>query len=150
VWEVVRDLQHAGVTVLLVTHSMEEAEQLWDRVAIIDRGRVRALDAPDALVRGTAAATVTSFVVDEAVDLQSLRGLAGVLTVERRGGRIVVSGADGAGLSAIEQLRRQQVTPTGLRVVDGDLESAYLDLITTPATPATETAQTPELTGAES
>jgi ABC-2 type transport system ATP-binding protein len=140
VWEVVRDLQDEGVTVLLVTHAMEEAQQLCDRVAIIQSGRVRALDAPDALVRGAAAATVTSFVVEEAVDLQSLRGLPGVLAVESRGGRVVVSGTDGASLAVLEQLRRQQVTPTGLRVVDGDLESAYLDL----------TEVTAELAGTES
>jgi ABC-2 type transport system ATP-binding protein len=139
VWEVVRDLQADGVTVLLVTHAMEEAQQLCDRVAIISAGRVQALDAPDALVRDAAAATVTSFAVDEAVDLRSLRGLAGVLAVETRAGRIVVSGADGAGLAVLEQLRRQQVTPIGLRVGDGNLESAYLDL----------TAETPELTGAQ-
>jgi ABC-2 type transport system ATP-binding protein len=140
VWEVVRDLQSDGVTVLLVTHSMEEAQQLCDRVAIICAGRVSALDAPDALVRDAAAATVTSFVVDDAVDLQSLRGLPGVLSVEARAGRILVSGADGAGLAVLEQLRRQQVTPLGLRVVDGDLEGAYLDL----------TAPTAELSGAQS
>ena len=133
VWDVVRDLQADGVTVLLVTHSMEEAQQLCDRVAIISAGRVQALDAPDALIRGAAAATVTSFEVDEAIDLQSLRSVEGVLAVDSRAGRISVSGADGAGLAVLEQLRRQQVTPIGLRVVDGDLESAYLDLTAQPA-----------------
>jgi ABC-2 type transport system ATP-binding protein len=138
VWQVVRDLQADGVTVLLVTHAMEEAKQLCDRVAIISSGRVRALDAPDALIRGAAAATVTSFVVDEAIDLESLRGLDGVFAVESRAGRVVVTGADGASLTVLEQLRRQHVTPTGLRVADGDLETAYLDL-TSPIAELTRT-----------
>jgi ABC-2 type transport system ATP-binding protein len=48
-WEIVRSLKRQGVTVLLTTHFMEEAEQLADRVAIVDRGRLVALDAPVAL-----------------------------------------------------------------------------------------------------
>jgi ABC-2 type transport system ATP-binding protein len=48
-WEIVRTLKRAGVTVLLTTHFMEEAEELADRVAIVDGGRLVALDAPAAL-----------------------------------------------------------------------------------------------------
>ena len=48
-WEIVRSLKRDGVTVLLTTHFMEEAEQLADRVAIVDGGRLVALDAPSAL-----------------------------------------------------------------------------------------------------
>jgi ABC-2 type transport system ATP-binding protein len=49
-WEIVRDIRAKGVTVLLVTHFMDEAEQLCDRVAVVDRGRLVALDRPTALV----------------------------------------------------------------------------------------------------
>ncbi len=49
-WRLIRDLRAQGRTVLLTTHYMEEAERLCDRVAIIDRGRLLALDAPAALV----------------------------------------------------------------------------------------------------
>ncbi|MCC7367824.1 MAG: ABC transporter ATP-binding protein [Chloroflexi bacterium] len=48
-WEIVRSLKRGGVTVLLTTHFMEEAEELADRVAIVDSGRLVALDAPSAL-----------------------------------------------------------------------------------------------------
>ncbi len=48
-WEIVRGLKRDGVTVLLTTHFMEEAEQLADRVAIVDGGRLVALDTPTAL-----------------------------------------------------------------------------------------------------
>jgi ABC-2 type transport system ATP-binding protein len=50
-WDVIRDLRNAGKTVLLSTHYMEEAEQLCDRVAIMDRGRVIALDRPETLIK---------------------------------------------------------------------------------------------------
>ena len=49
-WALIEDIRARGVTILLVTHFMEEAERLCDRVAVIDRGRVVALDSPDALI----------------------------------------------------------------------------------------------------
>lgn len=128
VWQIVRDLRADGVTVLLVTHSMEEAQELCDRIAIIDAGRVLALDTPDALIAGAAAATVTSFTADDAVDLESLRSLASVSAARADGGRVVVEGRDGAALDVLEALRRQGVDPLGLRVADGTLDTAYLQL----------------------
>jgi ABC-2 type transport system ATP-binding protein len=138
VWEVVRDLRADGVTVLLVTHSMEEAEQLCDRIAIVDRGRIRALDTPGGLIAGATAATVTSFAADEAVDLESLRELPSVSAVRTDAGRIVVEGRDGAALDVLDGLRRQRVTPSALRVVDGTLDTAYLQLTDTPLDAETE------------
>jgi ABC-2 type transport system ATP-binding protein len=49
-WELVEDLRDNGVTVVLVTHFMEEAERLADRLALIDEGRLVALDTPRGLV----------------------------------------------------------------------------------------------------
>ena len=131
VWQIVRDLRADGVTVLLVTHSMEEAQQLCDRIAIIDGGRIRALDTPDALIAGAAAATVTSFTVDEPLHLESLRELASVSAVRAESGRVVVEGRDGAALEVLDHLRRHEVAPGGLRVVDGTLDTAYLQLTET-------------------
>ncbi|WP_371479099.1 ABC transporter ATP-binding protein [Kitasatospora sp. NBC_00315] len=53
-WELVRDLRRDGVTVVVSTHHMDEAEQLADEVAVVDRGRVIAAGTPDALCRGGA------------------------------------------------------------------------------------------------
>jgi len=131
VWQIVRDLRADGVTVLLVTHSMEEAQQLCDRIAIIDGGRIRALDTPDALIAGASAATVTSFTTDHPLDLESLRELASVSAVRTESDRIVVEGRDGAALEVLDLLSGQQVTPHGLRVVDGTLDTAYLQLTDT-------------------
>ncbi|MGL4176341.1 MAG: ABC transporter ATP-binding protein [Dermatophilaceae bacterium] len=128
VWDVVRDLQADGVTVLLVTHAMEEAQALCDRIALVVAGRVAALDTPVGLVRAAAAATVVSFVPDQAADLQSLRDLAAVTSVEHRAGRVVVSGSDLVTLAVLDELRRQRVTPGGLRIADGGLDTAYVTL----------------------
>ena len=136
VWQLVRDVRDRGVTVLLVTHAMEEAQGLCDRIAIINGGRVRALDTPDGLIGRAAAATVTSFVVDTAVDLQTLREIPGVVDVRKHAGRIVVEGAEEVPLAVLAGLDSQGVTPQRLRVQEGTLDSAYLDLIST--SPASE------------
>src|SRR5439155_20459566 len=57
-WRLILDLQRRGVTVLLTTHFMEEAERLADRVGIINRGRLVALDTPGNLARQSAAGEV--------------------------------------------------------------------------------------------
>ncbi|GIM62732.1 multidrug ABC transporter ATP-binding protein [Planomonospora venezuelensis] len=128
VWSLVRDLRDRGTTVLLVTHGMEEAEALCDRVAIIDRGRVRAVGAPSELVGGAAAATVTSFEPSEPVDLVALREVGGVANVRADAGRVVVTGSEDAALDVLARVARQGVTPHRLRVVDGSLDAAYLAL----------------------
>lgn len=128
VWELVRDVRDRGVTVLLVTHAMEEAQTLCDRIAVISRGRVRALDTPDDLVRGAAGATVVSFVPSTVVDLQSLREVAGVASVRTEAERVVVEGIEDVPLGVLEHLRGHDVVPRRLRVTEGTLDTAYLDL----------------------
>lgn len=131
VWQIVRDLRERGVTVLLVTHSLEEASALCDRIAIIDDGMVRALDTPENLVRGGSAATITSFETDPAIDLELLELLErvpGVTRVRREAGRVVLEGAEDCVLAVLETLCAHRITPVGLRVAAGSLDAAYLDL----------------------
>jgi ABC-2 type transport system ATP-binding protein len=72
-WELVRAMRDAGATVVLVTHLMEEAERLCDRVAVIDRGRLVALDTPRALVARAGTANL-----DDAFLRLTGRGVRGV------------------------------------------------------------------------
>lgn len=130
VWQLVRDVRDEGATVLLVTHAMEEAEHLCDRIAIIDAGRVRALDTPDGLIAGATQATTTSFDPSQAVDLEALRAVEGVASVRTRGHRVVVDGSEGSALPLLAELTAQGVTPLRLRIAEGTLASAYLDLTT--------------------
>ncbi|GAA1184606.1 ABC transporter ATP-binding protein [Ornithinimicrobium humiphilum] len=140
VWDLVRDVRDRGVTVLLVTHSMEEAQSLCDRIAIISEGRVRALDTPDGLIRAATSATVISFTPGAPVDLQALRELPGVADVRSTSGRVTVEGAEDSVLDVLAALSAQGVTPASLRVVDGSLDTAYLDLTSATAHLAEELA----------
>lgn len=143
VWQLVRDVRERGVTILLVTHAMEEAQGLCDRIGIINDGRVRAVDTPDGLIGRAAAATVTSFMAESAVDLEALRTIPGVAAARRESGRIVVEGDDEAPFLVLSCLESQRIVPRRLRVQDGSLDTAYLDLI---STPPVLTDPTPNLT----
>jgi len=76
-WELLGELHRSGQTILLTTHYMEEADQLCDRVAIMDHGRILALDTPGALKQSIGADTVVT--VKAAGDMDRL---AGLLTAE--------------------------------------------------------------------
>jgi ABC-2 type transport system ATP-binding protein len=91
VWDRLRELQQAGVTIVLTTHDMDEAEQLCDRVAIIDHGTLLAMDTPGALTRSVPGDTTINVAVElaadaDAAEADALRAkfaeLAGVARVE--------------------------------------------------------------------
>jgi ABC-2 type transport system ATP-binding protein len=78
VWEIVENFRAGGGTVILTTHYMEEAARLCDRVAVMDHGRVIALDTPNALIASLGASQVVAFSAATVVPEAELRGLPGV------------------------------------------------------------------------
>ena len=88
-WDVVRGLRSAGVTVLLTTHLLDEAEELADRVAIIDRGRLIALGTPDELTREAGLPEVR-FTAEPGLEVRSLGTALDTEVEETRPGRYVV------------------------------------------------------------
>ncbi|MFF0673081.1 ABC transporter ATP-binding protein [Streptomyces tendae] len=127
-WQLIEDIRAGGVTVLLVTHFMEEAQRLCDRIAVIDRGRVAALDTPAGLIRRSAGATVISFTPSAPLDEADLRALPELASVEFRDGRLTLSGTDETVNAVITLLARTRVTAHQLRVTDTTLDDAFLDL----------------------
>ncbi|WP_445528887.1 ABC transporter ATP-binding protein [Streptomyces cyslabdanicus] len=127
-WQLIEDVRDRGVTILLVTHFMEEAQRLCDRIAVIDRGRIAALDTPDGLIRSAAGATVISFTPSEPLDEDDLNGLPELHSVAHRDGRVTLSGTDRTVNAVITLLARHHITAHQLRVTDATLDDAYLDL----------------------
>ncbi|MER6559563.1 ABC transporter ATP-binding protein [Streptomyces sp. NPDC001027] len=127
-WQIVEDVRANGVTVLLVTHFMEEAQRLCDRIAVIDQGRVAALDTPANLVRRSAGATVISFTPSAPLDDRDLNALPELVSVEHRDGRVTLSGTDETVNAVVTLLARHRVTAHQLRVLDATLDDAFLDL----------------------
>jgi ABC-2 type transport system ATP-binding protein len=127
-WELVKQVRAKGTTVVLVTHFMEEAELLCDRVAIVDHGRVVALDTPTALVRGLRAGQRLRFRALGPFDPESLRTLPGVEQVERDGDQVAVAG-DGPLLATVAAALADEAVPVAdLRSEEANLEDAFLAL----------------------
>ena len=135
-WELVRETRAGGTTVVLVTHSMEEAQHLCDRVTVIAAGRDRAQGTPTELTGRADVATVTSFVPSGPVPLADLAALPGVTSARTQDDRVVVLGAEDLALDLLGWLDGRGVVPRRLRVTEGSLDDAYLDLV----------RDTPELT----
>ncbi|MGW0817812.1 ABC transporter ATP-binding protein [Streptomyces viridiviolaceus] len=132
-WRLIEDIRDGGVTVLLVTHFMEEAQRLCDRVAVIDRGRIAALDTPTGLIRRSAGATVISFTPSAPLDADDLDALPQLAHAEHKDGRITLSGTDETVNAVITLLARRRITAHQLRVTDATLDDAFLDLTGAPA-----------------
>ncbi|MCZ1002137.1 ABC transporter ATP-binding protein [Streptomyces mirabilis] len=127
-WQLIEDVRASGVTVLLVTHFMEEAQRLCDRIAVIDKGRVAALDTPSGLIRRSAGSTVISFTPSASLDEGDLNALPALASVEHKDGRITLSGTDETVNAVITLLARGHITAHQLRVSDATLDDAFLDL----------------------
>ncbi len=91
-WKLVQDIRNQGKTVFLTTHYMEEAEQLCNRVAIIDRGNIIALDTPENLIRSLGVDSRIIFSVKEPFEIEHLKKLKSVSRVECRNERVIVYG----------------------------------------------------------
>jgi ABC-2 type transport system ATP-binding protein len=89
-WEVIGDMRQAGKTVFLTTHYMEEAERLCDRIAIMDHGRILAMDSPRGLVQAQFTERAIQFTVPEGVDPARFAGVPGVLRIATENGDVVL------------------------------------------------------------
>ncbi|HWF55373.1 MAG TPA: ABC transporter ATP-binding protein [Solirubrobacteraceae bacterium] len=127
-WGLIEGIREEGVTVLLVTHFMEEAERLCDRVALIDRGRVVAIDTPAALAARAGAEQRIRFRPSRPVDLSLLHGLADVTAVIRHGQQLEVTGTGNLLGVVITALTRAGVVAEELRVEQANLEDAFVAL----------------------
>lgn len=136
-WELIEDIREQGVTVLLVTHFMEEAQRLCDRIALIDNGRVTALDTPRGLITRAAGSTVISFTPSAPLDDEELAALPALASVAHKEGRITLGGTDETVNAVVSLLARHRVTAHQLRVTDATLDDAFLDLTTAHSASAT-------------
>ncbi len=127
-WKLIEGIRDEGVTVILVTHFMEEAERLCDRLALLHHGRVIAIDTPAALAAGSAGRQHMSFRPSTTVDMDGLRALPGVRDVRRHGERIVVEGAGDLVAAVIAMLVRDGVVPEQTRIEQSTLDDAFVAL----------------------
>ena len=131
IWDFLLDLKRDGVTIILVTHSMEEAQFLCDRVAIIDAGAVTALDTPSGLAHSEGLSIIT-FLTDRDTPLDGLRDLPCVVEVTTTGGWVTVHGTAGSPAEVLAHLTTTGTRFEGLQITAPTLDDAYLSLTRKP------------------
>lgn len=127
-WGLIEEIRDRGVTIVLVTHFMEEAERLCDRIAIIDRGRVVALDTPTGLVDSVADGQRIRFRTDAPFDVSPLREVSAVTDVKVDGHRVVVSGGDMVLFELVGALEALGVQPIEFAMDRPTMDDAFLEL----------------------
>jgi ABC-2 type transport system ATP-binding protein len=128
-WDLIETIRAEGTTVLLTTHYMEEAERLCDRVAIVDHGRVVALDAPRRLIDANFSETAVIFRM-RAAPMPELERLAGVRRTQADGDEVTLYSADvPATMAALLGFARERGQPLeNLYVRGATLEDVFLRL----------------------
>jgi ABC-2 type transport system ATP-binding protein len=127
-WQLIAGMREHGVTVLLVTHFMEEAERLCDRVALIDSGRIVALDTPGGLAARARGGKSVRFLPSAPFDERLLTALPGVTRVDRDGQHVVVTGTGELVNEVILALAAAGVTARDVRLDSSNLEDAFVKL----------------------
>jgi ABC-2 type transport system ATP-binding protein len=127
-WDLIQGVRERGVTILLVTHFMEEAERLADRVALIDNGRIVALDTPGRLAARARDGKSVRFRPSSPFDDRLLTGLPEVTRVERDGAGIIVTGTGELVNAVILTLAVAGVTAHDVRLDSSSLEDAFVKL----------------------
>ncbi|WP_030104259.1 ABC transporter ATP-binding protein [Actinoalloteichus caeruleus] len=127
-WGLIESIRDSGVTLLIVTHFMDEAERLCDRLAVIDAGQTVAIDTAAGLVRRSGLPHRIRFrAVGERVE-DLVAQLPTVSGVERRGEHLVVVGGEDSLTEIYEALHLRGVRVTDLRVNQPGLDDAFVEL----------------------
>jgi ABC-2 type transport system ATP-binding protein len=124
-WDLVRQVRDQGTTVVLVTHFMDEAEELCDRIAVINNRRVAAIDTPDGLVERFGGGTTVTFSTD-APDVGFLDQVEEVDAVCRQGRRVTIDGHGAVLATTAAALVAHGLKPIDLTTRRASLEDVFL------------------------
>ena len=127
-WRLIEGVRDRGVTIILVTHYMDEAERLCDRVGLLDRGRIVAIDTPEGLADRAHVDKRVRFVPSKPFDDRLLTGLPEVRKLEHEGGHVIVTGSGELANTVILTLAAAGVTAGDLHLDTANLEDAFVAL----------------------
>lgn len=128
IWVMIEQIRARGVTILLVSHFMEEVERLCDRVSVITSGRVAAIDTPGGLVSRAHGEQRIEFRSTGLEDEHILTGLTEVHTVKKNGSRVLVTGTGNLLSVVMSALAQGQIEASEFRTEQATLDDAFLML----------------------
>jgi ABC-2 type transport system ATP-binding protein len=126
-WDLIREVRDRGCTIVLVTHFMEEAERLCDRVAIVEAGRIVATGSPQSLIAAEPSGVRVQFSTP-VPDVAFLEKVAHVATVRRDKDQVEVDGNGPVLALVAAALVEHGIVPEDLRVERPTLEDVFLRL----------------------
>ncbi len=126
-WDLIEAIRARGTTVVLVTHAMEEAERLCDRVAVMEAGRIVDLDTPSGLIAKHTRDVTVRFDAGGR-DVSWLSAIPTVADVSERGGQAVVTGHGAVLVDVAAALAGHGLRPADLRVNQPSLEDVFLEI----------------------
>ncbi len=127
-WELIEGVRDRGVTILLVTHFMDEAERLCDRVALFDSGKIVALDSPEGLALTVRGGKRMRFTPSAPFDDHLLTGLSQVKSLERQGDHVIIYGSGELVNAVILTLAGTGVIAQNVELDSPSLEDAFVEL----------------------
>ncbi len=127
-WELIEHIRDRGVTIVLVTHFMEEAERLCNRVALIDNGKIVALDTPASLATRARGGKTVRFLPSKPFDKRLLTELPEVTLVDYQGQHVIVTGAGELVNAVLLTLAAAGVTARDVQLDSSNLEDAFVKL----------------------
>lgn len=127
-WDLVSAVRDRGATVVLVTHFMDEAQRLCDRLAVLSRGQVLAEGTAAELIAAQQSETVVRFTAPPDVDLSHLSAVADVRHIERDGDQTIVRGGGPLLARVAHALVEHGIEPADLAAHTPTLEDAYLSM----------------------
>ncbi len=127
-WDLIRQVRDRGTTVVLVTHFMDEAEMLCDRVAIMDRGKVVACDTPSALTAHHGGPVTITFSTTNGYRPDHLLTVPGVASADLGDGRVTVTGEAPSAVRVAAALAEHGLTPADYRTHYPSLEDVFLSM----------------------
>lgn len=128
-WDLIKDIRNEGKTIFITTHYMEEAELLCDRVAIIDQGKIVALDTPQNLIKSLGQEKRLIFSLESEFSIEKLRKIEGVTEVEKIGDRIIVQGREDEFIYRVMSvLIKERIKFREIKIEQPNLEDVFLAL----------------------
>jgi ABC-2 type transport system ATP-binding protein len=127
-WDLIAGVRDRGVTIVLVTHYMDEAERLCDRVALVDQGRIAAIDTPAGLAERAGGGKRVRFVPSGLFDDRLLTDRPEVISVARQGPHVLVSGSGQLVNAVILTLASAGVSADDVQMESANLEDAFVRL----------------------